>query len=83
MKILNYVNIKPELHLLFCVWLVTCFVPNIQHPMPIIHGEKGAAKSTACELLKTVIDPSSLSTLNITNKSSDNSGTYITLTKTD
>ena len=31
--------------------------------MPIFYGEKGAAKSTACKLLKRVIDPSELDTL--------------------
>lgn len=48
---------------LFLCWLVSCFVPDIPHPMPIIYGEKGAAKSTTCILLKKLIDPSALETL--------------------
>jgi hypothetical protein len=40
-------------------------VPNIPHPAVILHGEKGAAKSTASELLKSLIDPSSLETLTL------------------
>lgn len=50
---------------LFLCWLVSCFVPDIPHPMPIIYGEKGAAKSTSCILLKKLIDPSALETLSL------------------
>lgn len=65
-KILKYINIK-ENHTLFLCWLVSCFVPDIPHAMPIFFGEKGAAKSTTCSLLKQLIDPSVLDTLTIQN----------------
>ncbi len=61
-KIFNYLNIK-ESHTLFLCWLVSCFVPDIPHAMPIFYGEKGAAKSTACALMKKLIDPSVFETL--------------------
>lgn len=61
-KILNYINISRNETLFLC-WLISCFVPDIPHPMPIFYGEKGAAKSTACKFLKRVIDPSELDTL--------------------
>lgn len=61
-KILEYINLK-ENRTLFLCWLVSCFVPNIPHPMPIFFGEKGAAKTTTCTLLKSLIDPSELETL--------------------
>ncbi len=64
-KIFQYINMS-EYRLLFCCWLVSCFVPDIPHPMPILFGEKGAAKSTACVLLKKLIDPSALETLTLT-----------------
>ena len=63
-KILNYVNLKDNKTLFLC-WLVSCFVPNIPHSAIILHSEKGAAKSTASELLKNLIDPSSLETLTL------------------
>ena len=63
-RILKYINIKRN-HTLFLCWLITCFVPDIPHPMPVFFGEKGAAKSTACSLLKRLIDPSVLDTLTI------------------
>lgn len=65
-KILQYVNIK-GMDTLFLCWLVSCFVPDIPHVMPILFGEKGAAKSTASELLKKLIDPSVLGTLTLQN----------------
>lgn len=65
-KILNHVNIKGS-HTLFLCWLVACFVPCIPHPMPILYGEKGAAKSTTSELLKNLIDPSALGTMTLQN----------------
>ena len=63
-RILKYINLQ-ENHTLFLCWLVCCFVPNIPHAMPIFFGEKGAAKTTACTLLKKLIDPSTLETLTI------------------
>lgn len=63
-RILKYINLQ-ENHTLFLCWLVCCFVPDIPHAMPIFFGEKGAAKTTACTLLKRLIDPSALDTLTI------------------
>lgn len=65
-RIFRYVNVK-EFHTLFLCWLITCFVPEIPHPMPIIYGEKEAAKSTTCVLLKRLIDPSATDTLTLQN----------------
>ncbi len=55
-KIFSYINMSNYKTLFIC-WLVSCFVPDIPHPMPIFYGEKGAAKSTTCVLLKRLIDP--------------------------
>ncbi len=63
-RILQYINLQDD-HTMFLCWLVSCFVPNIPHAMPIFFGEKGAAKTTACTLLKKLIDPSALETLTI------------------
>ena len=62
--IFQLINLK-KYRTLFLCWLVSCFVPDIPHPMPIIYGEKGAAKSTSCILLKKLIDPSALETLSL------------------
>lgn len=65
-KIFQYVNLK-ENQVLFLCWLVSCFIPEFPHAMSIFYGEKGAAKSTTCVLLKRLIDPSVLETLTLTN----------------
>lgn len=60
-KVLNFINIRDEKErLLFLVYLVSCFVPNIPHVIPVLHGEKGAAKSTLFKIVKELLDPSSL-----------------------
>lgn len=63
-RILKYVNLK-SMDTLFLCWLVCCFVSDIPHAMPIFFGEKGAAKTTTCTLLKKLIDPSTFETLTI------------------
>jgi hypothetical protein len=45
---------------LLLVYLVTCFVPDIPHPIALVCGPQGATKSTLCRLLRRLIDPSSL-----------------------
>jgi len=65
-KIYHYIPVKRG-KMLFLCWLVSCFVPNIPHPAPIFFGEKGSGKSTACERLKSLNDPSALETLTLQN----------------
>ena len=40
------------------VWLVASLLPNIAHPVLVVHGEQGCAKSTLMRLLSALIDPS-------------------------
>ena len=57
-EVLNFVNLSDvNSQMLFMVYLVTCFVPDIAHPIPVFHGEKGAAKSTTLRLLRKLVDP--------------------------
>ena len=69
-RLLKYINISQRETLFLC-WVVSCFVPDIPHAMPIFHGEKGAAKTTACELLKKLIDPSSLGAMKLSKSVKD------------
>ncbi len=39
-------------------WLVATWVPEIGHPVLVVHGEQGTAKSTLMRLLTMLIDPS-------------------------
>lgn len=63
-KILSYVRIKNEEHkILFLVWLITAFVPEIPHAILILFGEKGASKSTSMRFARKLIDPSKVGLL--------------------
>ena len=44
--------------ILFVVYLVTCFLPDIAHVVLVLYGEKGAAKSTTMRMIKKIVDPS-------------------------
>lgn len=57
-RVLDFVNLRgtAEKYLLV-VYLVACLVPGIPHPVPVFHGEKGAAKSTALRVLRRLVDP--------------------------
>ena len=49
--------------MLLAVWLVAAFIPDIPHPIPNFHGEKGAGKSVGQRVLRRLIDPSQAVTL--------------------
>lgn len=63
-RILDFVNISDEQQrLLLQVYIVTCFVPNIPHPIPVLYGSQGSAKSTFLRVMRRLIDPSSIELL--------------------
>jgi len=53
--------------LLVQVHLVTCLVPHIDHPIPLIAGDHGAAKSTPSCLLRYLVDPAHEALLSLPN----------------
>lgn len=60
-ELLKFVNIKnPDEQLLLLCYVVSCFIPDIAHPILALHGHKGSSKSTIMRMLKTIIDPSPL-----------------------
>jgi hypothetical protein len=67
-------NIKQDdegTKLLIKATLVSYFIPNIPHPIVILHGSAGSAKSTFQLLLKNIIDPAKPSLLTLHNNSSE------------
>ena len=44
-------------------WLVVGLIPDIPRPIFIVHGDQGAAKTTACEIATKILDPGESSTL--------------------
>src|SRR5439155_17290876 len=68
----NCTNIKdPKDQLLFKAYLITLFIPDIAHPILLLKGVKGAAKSILQTIVKRLIDPSQVELL-ILNKKEEN-----------
>lgn len=64
--ILNYVNVENRKHrILILVLLISYFIPNFPHPLFLIHGSQGSAKTTFAKLLRMILDPSQLGVLSL------------------
>ncbi|SFM25253.1 hypothetical protein SAMN03159341_12258 [Paenibacillus sp. 1_12] len=57
--------------ILFTVYLVSCFIPNIPHPLLVLAGEHGAAKSTTMSMLRAIVDPAKNDLLSMPNGHDD------------
>lgn len=57
----KYVNVT-DMHqqILLLVWLISCFIPGFPHPIPVIYGPQGSAKSGLSKFLRKLVDPSSI-----------------------
>ena len=65
-KFLSLTNVKDrESQLLLKVYIVSLFIPDIDHVMLILHGEKGSAKSTLQTMIKLLVDPAKPSLLTV------------------
>jgi hypothetical protein len=53
------------IRLLIKVWTISLLIPDIPHPIAIIHGEKGGLKTTFCKYQKRLIDPDRIEVNNI------------------
>lgn len=62
-EVFDFLNVEPKNQLLVAVYIVSCFIPDIPHPIFHPHGAQGSGKTTFCRVLKELIDPSELSTL--------------------
>ena len=64
-QLFDYVNIcDPGKRLLFQVYLISCFIPDIAHPAAMPFGPPGAAKSTFARVVKLLVDPSAADLVN-------------------
>jgi hypothetical protein len=65
-RIFDFVPTKSEDdQLLLLTWMIACFVPDIPHPVLVVHGPQGSGKSSACRDIRSLIDPSSLGTMSL------------------
>ena len=65
-RFLQLVNLKREEDkILLIVYIITLFIPAIQHVALQLHGEKGSAKSMLQVFIKELVDPSRVKLLTI------------------
>lgn len=58
-RLLDFVNLRHDSQkVLFKVYTVSCFIPDIPHPIVHPYGDQGAAKTTMMRLLSSLVDPS-------------------------
>ena len=57
-KLLNLTNVKNQNHRhLLKVYIISTFIPEIDHAILTTYGPKGSAKSFLLELIKKLVDP--------------------------
>jgi hypothetical protein len=54
----SLLNLRDEDWPLVCAWLVSCLEPEIPHPILLLRGAQGSAKSTAAKMAAGLLDPS-------------------------
>ncbi|MEI8223785.1 MAG: hypothetical protein WCG20_01540 [bacterium] len=60
-RILDFLNITDEdQKILFLVWIISCFIPGIPHPLAYVYGPQGSAKSSVSRITRELVDPSQL-----------------------
>jgi hypothetical protein len=63
-RFMNLINVKGEDNkLLLKCYIISLFYPEIPKPVLMLRGEQGSAKSTLQELIRMLVDPSSIRTL--------------------
>jgi hypothetical protein len=62
------VNSDPDGRLLHLAELVSSFIPDIPHPIPLLYGEQGSAKTTFAAVLKRLVDPSKVEVVKLSRK---------------
>ena len=62
-RFINLLNVKGEKRkLLIKCYIIALFIPDIDKPILMLHGDPGGAKSTLEELINTLVNPSSVLT---------------------
>ncbi len=67
-RLLQYFNIDPKdenTPLTLMTYVVSCLVPNIPHPVIVVSGRQGSAKSSMFRFIRRLIDPSIVELLSL------------------
>lgn len=64
--VLDFLNVRDtDTGLLLLAWLVIAPIMNVPRPILLFHGPQGSAKSNAAKILRSIIDPSEIPTLDL------------------
>lgn len=63
--ILPLINLANGENLLLLIYIASCFIPDIPHPIPILYGPQGAAKTSLARMMRRIIDPSAVEVLSM------------------
>ncbi len=63
--LLPLINLANDEELLVIIYIASCFIPDIPHPIPILYGPQGAAKTTLARMMRRIIDPSAVEVLSM------------------
>lgn len=66
-RVFNYIRIDENFKTLFLVYLISCYIPEISHPVSVVYGTQGSAKTTTNQIIKSLVDPSKLDNLGLPN----------------
>jgi hypothetical protein len=58
LALFDFINADEEDYPLLTGFLLKCLIPDGTEPILILHGEQGSGKSSAAEVLKRMVDPS-------------------------
>ena len=64
-ELFEFIPVTKNAQSLLLVWLAACLIPEIAHPILILHGPQGSGKSTAFRYLRSLIDPSIMQTMSL------------------
>ena len=54
----DFINVPKEFRLLLLADLMSSFIPDIDYPITVFWGKPGTGKTSACRVLKSLVDPS-------------------------
>jgi energy-coupling factor transporter ATP-binding protein EcfA2 len=70
-RILDFVRVATSNELFTLVTVITCFIPQISHPIVVFNGPQGSGKSTMQAFLNQLVDPSTPALINLPRKNED------------
>lgn len=67
--LLDYVNLEPDSEeaLLLLVYIASCFIADIPHPVLFLIGERGSAKSSLSRIIHRIVDPTVTELVDLSN----------------